>query len=241
MRKQKVEPVPAVQKVDYDALLGGVAGLLEEARHLAARSVNAILTATYWEIGRRIVEFEQRGERRAEYGQQLLVRLAGDLTARFGRGFGYRNVNLIRQFYLTYEDRRPILQSPPGESPGGILQSPIAETRSATSASADHSPARAFVLSWTHYVRLLPLDDRYKRDFYEEEARRGGWPVRQLDRQINSMLYERVALSRQKGELLGEAEWSGTPASMEELIKAPMCSSFLVCPSPTPSRTWSAP
>jgi len=197
-----------------------LAGLLEEARHQAARSVNTILTATYWEIGRRIMEFEQRGERRAKYGHQLLLRLAEDLTVRFGRGFGYRNLNLIRQFYATYQDRRP------------ILQSVIAESQSARGRQAGRSLTGGFPLSWTHYVRLLVLDEPHMRDFYEEEAHRGGWSVRQLDRQVNSMLYERVALSRRKGELLSEAERPEAPLSATEAIKDPYVLEFLGLPEP---------
>jgi hypothetical protein len=168
-REMEVKSV-AIQ--GYTGLLSSVSQLLEQARYTAARSVNTILTATYWEIGHRIVEFEQKGARRAEYGKRLLERLAQDLTYRFGRGFGYSNLNLIRQFYVTYQHRHPILQSPIGESKKGIPQTVSAQ----------------FLLSWTHYVRLIGLDNQAKRDFYEEEARRTGWSVRQLDRQIDAML-----------------------------------------------------
>lgn len=118
-------PAPLAPAGEYADLLGGVASLLDEARLAAGRSVNAILTVTYWEIGRRIVEFEQRGEIRAGYGRELLRRLAKDLTARHGRGFGYSNLNLIRPFYLAYRERRPILQPVIGElvaGPGGQPQ-----------------------------------------------------------------------------------------------------------------------
>lgn len=100
---------------DYTGLLSSVSKLLDQARHAAVRSVNLILTSTYWEVGRRIVEFEQQGTRRAEYGRRLLKRLAKDPTSRFGKGFGYSNLNLIRQFYLTYSHRGPILQTLSGE------------------------------------------------------------------------------------------------------------------------------
>jgi hypothetical protein len=86
----------------YAGLLTGVSELLEQARHAAARSVNAIITATYWEIGRRIVEFEQKGEKRADYGRELLKRLSKDLSARFGRGFSERNLELMRLFYISW-------------------------------------------------------------------------------------------------------------------------------------------
>jgi len=134
--------VKSVTIQGYTGLLSSVSQLLEQARYTAARSVNTILTVTYWEIGHRIVEFEQKGARRAEYGKRLLERLAQDLTYRFGRGFGYSNLNLIRQFYVTYQHRHPILQSPIGESKKGIPQTVSAQ----------------FLLSWTHYVRLIGLE-----------------------------------------------------------------------------------
>jgi len=201
----KDSKIMSVDEKGYDGLLTGVSELLEQARHAAARSVNQILTATYWEIGRRIVDFEQQGARRAEYGVSLLQRLAKDLSTRFGRGFGYSNINLIRQFYLSYSDRYPILQSVTGESLTP-LNTPV-----------HRSPHQEFVLSWTHYVRLLPLEEQGKRDFYEGEARRAGWSVRQLDRQIDSMLNERIAISKKKGELLKKAEKSGNRIRAEEI------------------------
>ena len=100
---------------EYGGLIGGIAELLEAARRTAARTVNALMTATYWEIGRRIVEFEQGGEKRAEYGEALLQRLAQDLNAKFGRGFSYPNVNKFRQFYLAFPSAN-ILSTPSIES-----------------------------------------------------------------------------------------------------------------------------
>src|SRR5438876_4808641 len=93
MKKPHPKAISLKPAVEYGGLIGGIAELLEAARRNAARAVNALMTATYWEIGRRIVEFEQRGKKRAEYGEELLQRLAQDLTARFGRGFSYPNVN----------------------------------------------------------------------------------------------------------------------------------------------------
>ena len=88
----------AASSPDYDHILSGMVDLLERARHAAARSVNAVMTATYWEIGRRIVESEQRGKKRAEYGEELMMRLSRDLTARFGRGFKHSNLFQMRAF-----------------------------------------------------------------------------------------------------------------------------------------------
>lgn len=99
MAKKKSVSNVLVKAGDYSGLLSSVSELLEQARRTSARTVNAILTGTYWEIGRRIVEFEQAGEKRAEYGEVLLVRLSSDLTARFGRGFGKSNLFQMRAFY----------------------------------------------------------------------------------------------------------------------------------------------
>ena len=101
MAKRRRSPVPAVTGVaDYDRLIAGISELLEQARLATARAVNSVLTATYWDIGRRIVEFEQGGRPRAEYGEGLLKRLAGDLAPRLGRGFSWRNLFNMRAFYL---------------------------------------------------------------------------------------------------------------------------------------------
>jgi hypothetical protein len=119
---------------EYGGLIGGIAELLEASRRIAARTVNALMTATYWEIGRRIVEFEQRGKKRAEYGEELLQRLAQDLTARFGRGFSYPNVNKFRQFYLAFPSGN-ILSTPSIELRRQKSQTPSRESNSASERS----------------------------------------------------------------------------------------------------------
>jgi len=222
---------------DYTGLLSSVSKLLDQARHAAVRSVNLILTSTYWEVGWRVVEFEQQGTRRAEYGRRLLKRLAKDLTSRFGKGFGYSNLNLIRQFYLTYSHRGPILQTLSGEFIA-VQESQIVSAISppTTALKILQTLSGKFSLSWSHYVRLLSLDEQEKRNFYEEEALRAGWSVRQLNRQINSMFYERIALSKKKGELLQKAEKSGDHVTAEEAIKDPYVLEFLGLPEPSSER-----
>lgn len=194
----------------YGVIHAGIVALLEDARRAAVRSVNALMTATYWEIGRRIVEAEQGGEERAEYGQGLMKRLGQDLSAQFGRGFGWRNVFQMRAFYLAWPD---------------ILQTP-----SAISSMADLAGLAArFPLPWSAYVRLLAVRSDAARAFYETEALRGGWSVRQLDRQINSQFYERIALSRDKAAMLAGAE-SSIPDDIltpEAAIKDPFVLEFL--------------
>jgi hypothetical protein len=183
----------------YPNLVAQLVGLLERARVNSARSVNAVMTATYWQIGRRIAEQEQRGEKRAQYGKALLRRLAEDLTPRFGRGFSERNLLAMREFYRAW----PIPQTPSAEltKPGiaeKILRNP--QTVSADSRAVE-SPI-PFNLPWSHYVRLLSVTNSQARSFYENEALRGGWSVRQLDRQIATQFFERTKLSRNKAALL---------------------------------------
>lgn len=188
----------------YAPLLRDIVQLLEDARRYAARTVNATLTATYWEIGRRIVEFEQGGESRAQYGEELIERLAADLSARYGRGFSVRNVWQMKAFYLAW----PIPQTTSAQSKGrGILQTVSAE-------SVLSSIASSFPLPWSAYVRLLSVKNENARRFYETEALRGGWSVRQLERQINSQFYERTALSKNKSAMLKK----GAKAKLEDTI-----------------------
>ncbi|MBK6959870.1 MAG: DUF1016 family protein [Gammaproteobacteria bacterium] len=223
-------------QTNYAAVHADIVALLEAARRAAARSVNALMTASYWEIGRRIVEFEQGGQERAAYGSGLIKRLADDLTRRFGRGFSRQNLWQMRAFHLAWPVEQ-ILQTPSGESSRqGILQTlsgqSSAETTSASPirTTVDLSAlARAFPLPWSAYVRLLSVRNEAARRFYETEALRCGWSVRQLDRQINSQFYERVALSHNKAAMLqkGEATEPGDALTPEQAIKDPFVLEFL--------------
>ena len=189
----------------YQAVFGDVSKIIDTARESAVRSVNAAMTAAYWLVGRRIVEFEQSGEERAEYGAALIERLAEDLTLRFGRGFSSQNIYNMRLFFLSYQPDR-ILQTASGESAADGVE-PIPQTPSgesdASSVEVDFDDLRAaFPLPWSAYVRLLSVRNLSAREFYETEALRGGWSVRQLDRQISSQFYERTALSRNRAAML---------------------------------------
>ncbi|MFH1725444.1 MAG: DUF1016 N-terminal domain-containing protein [Elusimicrobiota bacterium] len=216
----------------YKKLAAGIRSLLVEARGQAARSINAILTVTYWEIGRRIVEFEQAGEKRAAYGEALLERLSQDLTRRFGRGFGLSHVRMMRKFYLAYREPQKghslIGQSEgpgKGQSPTGLSSGGAIATRPTGLAAL----AKALPLSWTHYARLPRVKNAAARRFYEAEALRGGWSIRRLDRQIGSRFYERTALSRNKTAMLKKGAKAGPGDRMtpEEQIKDPYVLEFL--------------
>ena len=205
------KPILKDNKLDtqYQAIFGDVSRIVDSARQSAIRSVNAVMTAAYWRIGQRIVEFEQSGEKRAEYGTALIERLAVDMTERFGRGFSRQNIWQMRQLYFSYPPER-ILQTVSGES------------------SLD-SVASHFPLPWSAYVRLLSVKDTRAREFYETEALRGGWSVRQLNRQINSQFYERTALSKNKAAMLTRGQ-KARPEDLvlpEEEIKDPFVLEFL--------------
>lgn len=228
---------PAIlDQADYAAVHTGIVALLESARRAAARSVNALMTASYWEIGRRIVEFEQGGQSRAEYGEALLLRLATDLSARFGRGFSRQNLQQMRLFYLAWPTDKicqtlsgksaapQIAQTPPGESSqAGTLQTVSGQSPDLATL------AQAFPLPWSAYVRLLSVKNPQARAFYETETLRCGWSVRQLDRQVKSQFYERIALSHNKAAMLekGEVAEPGDAITPEQAIKDPFVLEFL--------------
>jgi len=208
---------------NYENIRIGIVELLKAARSAAARNINSIMTATYWEIGRRIVVLEQGGEQRAGYGEQLIEQLATDLTGQFGRGFKRTNLWQMRAFYLAWPEAQ-ILQTLSGEFAISISFNDIEKRPTSTAALA----AR-FALPWSAYVRLLSVKNSEARNFYEAEALRAGWSVRQLDRQIGSQFYERIALSKNKAAMLEKAQ---TPESTdtitpEEAIKDPFVLEFL--------------
>jgi len=230
------------QNSDYSSLLQDVAGLLEEARRSSAKSVNSIMTATYWLVGRRISCIDLAGEKRAEYGKETIKQLSADLTARFGRGFGWRNIYQFKQFYENYPD---ILQTVSAKSMTMLNQAQNLQTLSENSATIKigdntilQTPFTIFNMSnltglfrlpWSHYVRLLSVKSPTARHFYETEALRGGWSERQLDRQISAMFYERTALSRDKEKMLtaGECIEPDEPITAEEELKSPLILEFL--------------
>jgi len=217
---------------EYDRLFGGISEVLESARRASARAVNAIMTATYWEIGRRIVEFEQKGEKRAVYGEELIEKLSADLSSHFGRGFGVVNLSQMKKFYLLYPPERifqTVSEESASESNKGIGQTPSGILRPLTSVSSLVDLARSFPLPWSAYVRLLSVKNEHAREFYETEALRDGWSVRQLDRQINSQFYERIALSKNKAAMLtrGQKTRPEDIVQPEEEIKDPVILEFL--------------
>ncbi|MBE0022428.1 PDDEXK nuclease domain-containing protein [Citrobacter koseri] len=201
-------PTPLQHADDYQQIHDGIIRLVDNAHTEAVRSINALMTATYWEIGRRIVEFEQGGEARAAYGIQLIEWLSADLSQRYKRGFSTANLRQMRMFYLYFQDIE-IQQTLSGESSNLIYL------------------AKVFPLPWSAYVRLLSVKNPDARTFYEKETLRNGWSVRQLDRQISTQFYERTLLSHDKSAMLQQPAPAEPTVLPERAIRDPFILEFL--------------
>lgn len=178
---------------DINSLYQEVREIITSARQNAVRSVDFCRVQMYWQIGRRILEEEQKGKERADYGSYLLKNLAKKLEPEYGSGFSVRQLEMCRQFYRIY---------------------PIANTLYSQ-------------LNWSQYKLLISIPDEYKREYYQLEAVNNAWTKRELERQINSQLYERLLLSNDKESVLAVARKERIPQAPQEIIKDPMVLEFL--------------
>jgi predicted nuclease of restriction endonuclease-like (RecB) superfamily len=211
-----------------------IRALVLSARQTIARGVDLLQVHTNYEIGRRIVEEEQNGENRAEYGADLLNDLSARLSSEFGSGFSRSNLEYMRRFYLAYPERAfQISQTVSGKSrgitkgqtaSGQSVTAPISQTLSGILGN-DQSPP-PFTLSWSHYVFLIGLKEA-ERSFYEIEAAQQGWTLRELKRQFNAGLYERLALSRDKESIRELARKGQHVVKPQDLLKEPYVLEFL--------------
>lgn len=206
--------------------------ILESARSSVARSVNTTQVAAYWLIGREIVEDEQKGQKRAGYGEKLLIELAERLTHDFGKGYSVHNLKFIRQFYLEYH--KLIMVDQIGYAVRSQLVSDLArngppkgDAVRGQSWQAGHLHPN---LSWTHYRTLLRVKSPQIRAFYEIETIQNNWSTRELERQINSLLYERLALSRDKKGLMRLALKGHEVQTPTDVFKDPVVMEFLDLP-----------
>lgn len=211
-----------------------VVELLQNARQQVLPTVNTTMVCTYFEIGRMIVEEEQSGKDRAEYGKQILKGLSQDLTAEFGKGFSVVNLENMRKFYLAYsisETVSRILQIQKSQSLTGELNTKISQSVTGVSeGSISKSLISLFKLTWTHSVFLMRIDDEKERRFYEIESEKYNWSVRELKRQYNSALYTRLALSRDKKGVLKLSEQGQIIEKPKDIIKDPYILEFLGLP-----------
>jgi hypothetical protein len=180
--------------------------MLQAARNSVVRAVNQTMVLTYYKIGERIVEEEQNGKDRAEYGKSLLLGLSNVLTKEFGKGFSVTNIQQMRNFYLAYEKQ---------------------QTLSVKSEKAIKQTASViFNLSWSHYLILVRIENEDERNFYEIEASKNNWSVRELARQVNSSLYERLSISKEKEEIAKLSKNGQIIEKALDLIKDPYVLSF---------------
>jgi len=211
-------------------LFSQVVALLQNARQQVLRTVNSTMVYTYFEIGRMIVEEEQNGKERAEYGKQLLKGLSQQLTDEFGKGFSTDNLENMRKFYLAYsisESLTRILQITNSSSLMTNFESVKLEEIQTTKTQ---SLISFFKLTWTHYVFLMRIDDEKERRFYEIESEKYNWSVRELKRQYDSALYARLALSRDKEGVLKLSEQGQIIEKPKDIIKDPYILEFLGLP-----------
>ena len=192
--------------------------LIEEARRRTVTAVNTAMVYTYYEIGRMIVEDEQQGEIRAEYGSTLLKQLAHRLTNRFGKGFSLTNLKQMRSFYLLYSPEFKQIQT--GDS---------LKENSATLLRNSQTPSEKlhFTLSWSHYLKLMRIENPNERRFYEIEATENNWSLRELQRQFDSSLYERLVLSKDKEGVRALAQKGQLIEKPEDVVKDPYVLEFL--------------
>ncbi|MEK7760664.1 MAG: PDDEXK nuclease domain-containing protein, partial [Nitrospirota bacterium] len=193
-------------------------------------SVDTLQVLTSFEIGRRIVEQEQHGTSRAAYGKLVVEELAKRLTTEFGKGFSKSNLEYMRRFYMMYRDRYPsIAQTVSGQLALRGKAQTLPGKSPAVPPPAPHSasPKPAFALGWSHYVLLMGIGDPDERAFYEIEAVGSGWSIRELKRQVNAGLYERLALSRDKSGIRKLAREGQAVAIPQDLLKEPYVLEFL--------------
>jgi predicted nuclease of restriction endonuclease-like (RecB) superfamily len=203
-----------------------VVELLQNARQQVLRTVNSTMVYTYFEIGRIIVEEEQSGKDRAEYGKQILKGLSKQLTNEFGKGFSVDNLQNMRKLYLVYSI---------SETVSSISKDAHQKYETVSSISKQDkieltAVTLNFILTWSHYIFLMNIDDQKERKFYEIEAVKYKWSLRELKRQYNSALYTRLALSRDKEGVLKLSEQGQIIEEPKDIIKDPYILEFLGLP-----------
>lgn len=218
-------------KDQYKNLISDIAAFIENGRKLAVQCVDTSLVATYWLVGRRIIVYEQKGKKRAKYGTELLKKISNNLIPRFGKGFTVRNLEQMRQFYLTYSkiSHTACAKLPKGSSSekSHTVCAELSIRPKISIFEIYRELSQRFPLAWSKYRLIMRIDDAFKREFYEAECIRGNWSVRQLDRQIQSALYERTALSKRKLAVIAKAHKKPIVLKPQDEMKNPIILEFL--------------
>ena len=198
-----------------DTLIANSIDLIQYARQLVAKQVNLVQLMTYYSLGKWIVEVQQEGQERAQYGKKVIKALSDHLTEKFGRGFSKTNLEFFRRFYLNYEDR--IAET--------VFRHFAIEKTETVFRQLEENPP--FIVSWSHYLQLMRIENKEERSFYEIESAKSGWGIRTLQRQYNSSLYERLALSRDKDAVMRLAREGNVIANPKDIVKQPTVLEFL--------------
>ncbi|MDR6969500.1 putative nuclease of restriction endonuclease-like (RecB) superfamily [Flavobacterium arsenatis] len=205
--------------------------LLQEARLQVVRTVNHTMVYTYFNIGKMIVEEEQNGKERAEYGKQLLKGLSKRLTEEFGKGFSVDNLQNMKRFYIAYSIYETLSHISNSEqisqSQAGVSEK---DEKSQTLSTIFETRNSSFVLTWSHYTFLMRIDNKEERNFYEIESAKNNWSLRELKRQYDSALYTRLSLSRDKEEIQRLSEKGLIVEKPKDIIKDPYILEFLGLP-----------
>ena len=201
-----------------------IVNLLQSARNKVVRSVNQTMVLTYFEIGKMIVLEEQGGKERAEYGKEIIKGLSRILTKEFGKGFSERNLEQMRQFYLVYSKPQTLSAESKKNKPQTLSALLISETTSRKSENEN------IVLSWSHYLKLMRIEDENERNFYEIESFKNNWSVRELQRQFDSALYTRLVLSIDKDKVKELSEKGLILEKPKDAIKDPYILEFIGLP-----------
>ena len=213
-----------IDTVKTDALFERISALIEESRKKVATAVNVAEVYTKYEIGRYIVEDEQEGKYRAAYGKKVLETLSTKLIDRFGPAWSFDTLKRCRFFYTAYST--PSIGATPLPK---LSENNHPEDSGNTVAQIQNTPAvpHKFVLSWSHYLVLMRIEDENARSFYEIECAKQNWSVRWLQRQVCSSLYERIALSKDKNEVARLATEGQIIEKPSDVIKNPITLEFL--------------
>lgn len=212
-----------------------IVDLLQSARSKVVQTVNQTMVLTYFEIGRMIVEEEQQGKERAEYGKHLLKGLSEVLTREFGKGFSVQNIERMRSFYLSYRKSSTVSRISQNAISSTVLKkSENTQTLPEESTNIiSETPSHNFKLSWSHYLKLMRIDDENERRFYEIESFKNNWSVRELQRQFDSALYTRLVLSRDKEKVKELSEKGWLIEKPKDAIKDPYILEFIGLPEHT--------
>ena len=199
----------SVYDINMDKLCQNSIELIKYARNITAKQVNNVQIMTYYSLGRWIVEVQQQGKHRAEYGKKIIINLSKKLTEEFGKGFSESTLEKARKFYLTYKDRI---------SETLFTEFAIKKSETVFTIFEEEHP---FVVTWSHYLQLMRIENEDERSFYEIEAAREKWGVRDLSRQYNSSLYERLALSMDKDKVQRLSQEGNVITTSKDVLKDP--------------------